>query len=243
MQTTVHESFPPAEALMRDVLRDGAPIAPEYPLVFDEAFAGRVVTAQEDRGGARELRSACAILARDLILPGARLRVGFIGSVVTHPSHRRGGWGREVLARAEEALRGEGCACSMLWADDPGFYEHLGYAPVGTELHYLIDPCLSAVLPSMQRVREGRPDDFAALLRLYTAKPERVERSQEEMSALLSIPEMELLVREDEGRGARGLLVRRAGRGLPFRDPRVGWRSRGRARDGPGPLAAPPRDG
>lgn len=197
MQTTVHQSFPPAESLMRRVLRDGAPIAGEYPLVFGEGFSGRMVTAEEETSVGSELRSACAILVRDLVIREVELRVGFIGSVVTHPDHRKKGWCRRLLERAEAELRDEGCAFSMLWAEDPRYYEPQGYRSVGTELNYLVDPCLSAVLPSLQRVRVGAPADFEALYHLYCEKPERVARTLDEMRTLLAIPEMELLVRED----------------------------------------------
>ena len=51
-----------AEVLMRSVLRDGAEIAGEYPLVFDKRFDGGVVTA----GDEANIVSTCAVLSRRL---------------------------------------------------------------------------------------------------------------------------------------------------------------------------------
>jgi len=62
-----------AEGLMRAVLRDGRDLRPEYPLVFQDGFDGRVVIAHEDEGA---VRSTCATLVRDLVTPRATLRIG-----------------------------------------------------------------------------------------------------------------------------------------------------------------------
>ncbi|MDP6955772.1 MAG: GNAT family N-acetyltransferase, partial [Planctomycetota bacterium] len=99
----------------------------EYPLLFDCDGADSLVWAEE--GGVT--LSACGIQTRELVVPGERLRVGLIGSVATDPAARGQGLAGHVLTRAEQVLRGRACLFSLLWADDPAFYEPRGYRLVG----------------------------------------------------------------------------------------------------------------
>jgi len=73
--------------LMQRVLRDGEPLAPEYPLVFRDEFPGRVIAL----GEGEEVRSACAVLTREFLIDGERVRGGLIGSVSTDPEWRHQG--------------------------------------------------------------------------------------------------------------------------------------------------------
>ncbi len=196
MKVMVHESCAPAEELMRAVLRDGEPIAPEYPLVFDERFEGRLVATAESQGG---VLSACAILPRELILPQARFRAGLIGSVATDPAHRRRGLAAETLDAAERELAARGCVLTLLWADEGSFYRNRGYVPVGTELDFLVTSDLAPLLPDPDGVRAMRPEDARVIHDLYATHPARVDRSAAETEALLAGPGIECLVLEHEG--------------------------------------------
>ncbi|MFT5048699.1 MAG: GNAT superfamily N-acetyltransferase [Chlamydiales bacterium] len=199
MDTTAQKELSRAEALMSTDPRSTEPLSEDYPLVFGEHAPGSVITVDEEVDGEVQVRAVCGILVRELIVPGARLRVGLIGSVMTDAEHRGQGWGRLLLDKAEEALRNEGCICSMLWADDAAFYDSLGYSAVGTEYDYVLDAALSAILPSMQGVREMRDDDVVAIQRLQSARAVRVERSLDEMRLLLQMPGVQVLVHEHEG--------------------------------------------
>lgn len=196
MNLAVHASSPAAEALMSEVLRGGGPIAVEYPLVFESRFAGRIVALESD---ARSVLSACAILTRDLVVPGGRFRVGLIGSVVTDPDHRGRGYASEVLASGEDELAGAGCVCSLLWADDAGYYARRGYVPVGAEDVFVLAPDHASLFPPSQGVRPAAPPDAPALHALYRGHSARVDRSLEEARALFAAPGMTTLVVEREG--------------------------------------------
>jgi hypothetical protein len=94
---------------MERVLRAGAPIAPEYPLVFAGAENAAFVV-DEDGGAAL---SACALLERNLIVRGHTIRAGLIGSVATDPLGRRQGRCARVLAAAEEELARRGALLAI----------------------------------------------------------------------------------------------------------------------------------
>lgn len=179
---------------MERVLRGGASLAEEYPLVFGARAAGELETL-EDEG---EVRAACALLVRDLVCGHDRLRVGLIGSVCTHEEHRRRGLGRRLLERAETRLAELGCTLAVLWADDPGWYERQGWRAGGCEILHALDEGALRPLASdaAARVRAAAPDDFAALHRLYAAHTTRVDRTLGESRALLGGPGVDTLVLE-----------------------------------------------
>ncbi len=179
-----------AIALMEQVLRGGESMAPEYPLVFDARFPGRVLAIEE--GGV--VVSACAALVRDFFVSGLTLRVGLIGSVATHPEHRGRGLATELLGRAERALAHDGCWLALLWADDPVFYDARGWKPVGCEHDFVLESWQEGRLCGASGIRAAGPDDWSAIHRLYTLQRERVDRSIDETRALLAGPGIETLV-------------------------------------------------
>ncbi len=179
-----------AIALMEQVLRDGQPLAAEYPLVFDTRFPGRVM-AIEEQG---QVVSACAALVRDFLVGPHTLRVGLIGSVATHPDHRGRGLATELLGAAERALAQDGCWLALLWADDPVFYDERGWTPVGCEFDFVLESWQQGRLCGANGIRAAGPDDWAAIHRLYSLHRERVERSVDETRALLAGPGIETLV-------------------------------------------------
>lgn len=182
-------ALPGVRALIEAVMRGGASVAAECPLVFEgplgAARQGRLVALAE---GGRP-RSACAILPRDCVVGDRRLRLGLIGYVVTAPEARGRGLARRVLAAAEDALRARGCVASLLWPDDAAFYERLGYRAVGAELDFELDPASLSALPRWAAVRPLDPRaDADAVHALAMERPIRVERTVEETRALLATP-------------------------------------------------------
>jgi len=176
--------------LMTAVLRPNGDLASEYPLVFDENGPGRIHVLAE---GGRVL-SACAVLERELVHPGGRTRVGFIGSVSTHPDARGRGLATQLLDCVEEELRASGCEHSMLWADDPGFYARRGYALDGDETDFLVDRIPSDLIMEELSVRPPEAGDEEKIHEFYTWHGARVERSPEETTRLLSCPRMRVLL-------------------------------------------------
>lgn len=196
MSVTIRDTAAHAEDLMRTVLRDGAPIAEEYPLVFRPEFPGRVVTLEEPGLG---VLATCALLVREARVGQTRFRLGLIGSVATDPEHRGQGHASHVLTRAEEEAARAGCVCTLLWADEPGFYERRGYSPMGTEIDAVITAADLPALPDPTRVREARPEDTPRLHELYTGHEARLERSLAETLAMFTTPGMLTLVRTEDG--------------------------------------------
>ncbi|MCP3914845.1 MAG: GNAT family N-acetyltransferase [bacterium] len=207
MNLTIDSASRSAEDLMRSVLREGEEIADEYPLVFDDRFDGRIVTARDDE----ELLSTCAFLVRELVIGPSRVRVGLIGSVATDPEHRRQGHGSQVLLKAEEELARRGCVFSLLWADEPQYYAGRGYVPIGAELNYVIHPEQASLLPDCDSARLAQPDDIERIHALYLAHSARVERSFDETRALLAGPGIETLVTERAGRAVAYSCLGRGG--------------------------------
>ena len=193
-----------ARALIERVLRDGTSIEAEYPLVFappgsdassSNERASAIATAEVD--GA--VRAACTLLVRDLVTPVATLRVGLIGSVATEEEFRGRGLARAVLGAAEDELRARGCIATLLWADEPAFYERLGYRALGAEHDFMLPIDVAAKLPEPIGVRERESRDDASIHALYSRHRERVAREPAETAALLRCPSMETLVREHDG--------------------------------------------
>jgi GNAT superfamily N-acetyltransferase len=194
--TSMRSTTGSARALIRLVLGKDRDLAREYPLVFDENARGEIISIEVEG----EVRSACALLERELALPDVRVRAGFIGSVVTHPDFRGRGLASRVLARAEKTLAERGAIVAILWGDDQGFYARRGYRPFGAEVDFAISHDVASQLPEPVGVRAFDIEDAHALHDLYAAHPERVTREREETRALLGAPDMEVLVCERWGK-------------------------------------------
>lgn len=195
MILSLEEHCPPAEALMDRVLRGGASIAREYPLLFDQRFDGRLVALHEED----EIASTCGILVREFVAGDARIKGGLIGSVATAETRRGRGFATRLLIEAEARLQLEGCGFVVLWANDAEFYLKRGYGPIGREIDLVLPVELLRGLETADGVREMQPDDAADVHALYAANAERVERSADETAALLDCPEMHKLVIERDG--------------------------------------------
>ena len=179
-----------ALALLARVLPGGSTLRDEYPLAFDPRFGGRVVALEEEG----TVRSACVVLPRDFVCGSVTVRIGLIGSVATDPSWRGRGCMTRLLDRAEHELAGEGCALALLWANEPAVYASRGYAPFGHEVDYLAAEPMLTRLPALSGIRDATADDVEGIHALYGRHSERVDRSIDETRALLSCPDMDVLV-------------------------------------------------
>ncbi|HED65205.1 MAG TPA: GNAT family N-acetyltransferase [Planctomycetes bacterium] len=195
MNLTLEASSQTAESMMAHVLRGEGTLVQEYPLVFHPKFPGRVVCMSEGE----DVRSACAILARDFVVGKTTIRGGMIGSVATHEDWQSHGLGTRILVEAEAALQIEGCGFALLWAQSPEFYLQRGYGPIGREFDITIDREAAARLPEPNGVRPFEPNDVSSLHALYQSHSQRVVRSEEETAALLGCPKMTCLVAERGG--------------------------------------------
>ncbi|MBM3977010.1 MAG: GNAT family N-acetyltransferase [Planctomycetes bacterium] len=162
---------------------------PDSPLVLAAADDRNLLSIEEEG----VVKSACAVLERTFICSDERLRVGLIGTVSTAPGERGRGRASRLLERAELELRSRGCAIALLWAEDPRFYHARGWRPIGAEDDYLLPPTLASRLPRMD-VRTATAADAPRLHELANAHPTRVERSVDEMRALLACRGMQTRV-------------------------------------------------
>ncbi|MEL6430144.1 MAG: GNAT family N-acetyltransferase [Planctomycetota bacterium] len=181
--------------LMERVLRDGRPMAAEYPLVFGPNATGEIEVAEADGRPA----SACAWLRRDLVTPDATIPAAFVGSVATEDSARGQGLGTEVVDRAIARASDEGAAIALLWADDPLWYQSRGWIPFGTERVHAVEDAWAFLLPDPTDVRSGSAADAAGIHALYEQHPSRVARTEDETRALLGVPAMRITVCERDG--------------------------------------------
>ncbi|MEW6745880.1 MAG: GNAT family N-acetyltransferase [Planctomycetota bacterium] len=101
----------------------------QYPLVLGRANWHRVrIVTEADR-----VVSAAVAWPSVCRLAGARIKVGFVSNVATHPGHRGRGLATMAVRACEDVLRDEGCVFAVLWSADTKFYGHLGYVEAGTE--------------------------------------------------------------------------------------------------------------
>lgn len=185
-----------AEQIMWDALRNGRDFANEYPLVFGENSGAKIVTTENTSG---QIASTCAALLRTLKVGTTSIPVGFIGSVATRDEDRGQGYASDVLHKAETWLAEQGALMAVLWANDAAFYERRGYLPMGTEYDFIIEREHADLLPEPTSVRRAELGDFEAIHRLYRSNPNRVERTLDETRQLMTVPDMNLLVRERHG--------------------------------------------
>jgi len=189
---TIGGATPEAREVMANALRGKPGFDHEYPMIFGKGARGRVVSLSEDDA----VRSACAMLVRDMRCPEARLRLGLIGSVATEAAARGRGHAGRVLAHAEAELAERGCLASLLWADDESFYEAHGYQRVGAEEDFLLERALRPHLGPTDAVRPACANDAAAIHQLYRGHSRRTIRSSAETRALLDGPGMRVFVHE-----------------------------------------------
>lgn len=200
--------------LLRPGGAGGGDLCAEYPLAFATVGPGEVVSLEENG----ETRAACAILRREFAYGDGRVPLGLIGSVVTHPDHRKQGWMSRLLDRAEARLSEQGCEHALLWAEEPAVYRSRGYRSFGWEVLHIVNPVREPIDrggpgprdPGGPRNRPMLPTDVAAIHALYGRHPERCLRSEEETRALLGAPKMTSMVRTD---GERVLAYALVGRG------------------------------
>lgn len=207
--TSVAQRARRALDLIGAVHADAAAAGGDSPLVLAMRDERNLMTVE----AGDEVVSACAVLERTFVVDGEHLRVGLIGAVSTAAAHRGRGFASRLLEAAERELAARGCALALLWAEDPRFYHLRGWRPIGAEDDYLLPPMLSPRLPRVV-ARDARAGDAARLHELAGAHPTRVERTREEMQALLGCRGMRVRVALD---GERITAYTCCGRGRDLR--------------------------
>ncbi len=195
MNVLLTDKHASARALIDQVHQVGDSLENEYPLVFGEGAPGRLIAV----GTEEEVRSACALLVRRFRIGEHDCKGGQIGSVSTHADWRSKGYATRMLIEAEAQLQAEGCAFALLWADDAEYYIGRGYAPMGTEMDFVVTESDVLKFPHPQGARSSSAEDVSAIHDLYLRHHHRVDRSLGETTALLDCPGMETFVLERDG--------------------------------------------
>lgn len=171
------------------------PVRDEYPSVFRAVPGGESLYIKEGD----EIISHVAILDREFQHPLIRMKVGLIGSVITHHNHRGKGLATQLIEQACLELKRRGCVIGLLWSDQVDFYLPLGFHRSGREQDLRFSPKLKMGNPG-----DVRPMDFAKdahfIWRLYQKQNCRLDRSLEEQKKLLKIPNAKVFVTEKEGK-------------------------------------------
>ena len=79
-----------------------------------------------------ELRACAWTTERTILIGGREARVGGVRGVMTHPDHRRRGYGTAVMERAREIVRSRDVELALLFSSVMAvpFYEKLGWRKV-----------------------------------------------------------------------------------------------------------------
>ncbi len=148
-------------------------LRPESAWSIAEEYPGAISTANMAHIRAYDLNGdiVSAVVTRVQLVksPFGYLRVGLIGSVVTHPKHRGQGYSQSLLKQAIEDLRNMGCDLAMLWTDSYDFYRKLGFELAGYEVTVFVDrPLVGAQVGPISGV-----DGAAAATSGSTSDPSR----------------------------------------------------------------------
>lgn len=169
--------------------RSGFSIAQEYPSVFGEFPGGESLFIEKNE----EIVSHVGIVVREYRFEEIRFKVGLIGSVATTFLCRGEGFASILIREAVARLKALGCVLAVLWSDKPDFYAPLGFFRGGQENDYLFS--VDSVPLVEEIAREGVSEKEAhKIWRLYQKHQSRLDRSLEEMKALLMIPNVRLFV-------------------------------------------------
>ncbi|MEX0749455.1 MAG: GNAT family N-acetyltransferase [Dehalococcoidia bacterium] len=108
------------------------------------------------------------VFARTMLVRGAPVRAGGIGSVATLPQHEGSGYATVLLYDAIQEMHRLGMVVAYLFTDRVSFYERVGFRVV-EQPGFRVRPQEAAATPvdGIYAIRPVEPDDVASLLRIY----------------------------------------------------------------------------
>ncbi len=109
------------------------------------------------------------IFARRMLVRGAPVAAGGIGSVATRPDARGNGIATALLRDAIAQMRREGMAVSFLFTGIPAFYERLGYRVVRQPEFTIARNDVLARAGAPARIRTAAPGDLPQLASIYNS--------------------------------------------------------------------------
>lgn len=164
-------------------------IEKEYPSLFGDVPGGESLFIEREGN----IVSHVGTLVREYRYIESRFKVGLIGSVATNFHYRGEGLASLLIKEAVTRLKSQGCVIAILWSDKPEFYSPLGFYRAGQEKDFQFS--IESVTESPEVSREGVSEvEVHKIWRLYQKHAGRVDRSLEEMKALLNIPNTRIFV-------------------------------------------------
>ncbi len=178
---------------------EGGDMAAEFAYYLNERNAPHLRVYVEDG----EVLAHCGYRLSDVLIFGAKVRVGCIGAVCTHPDRRGEGLGTQLFVDCLEAMKAEGADFAMI-SGGRGLYTRLEAVNVGrdTEFTFRADPV--GDWEADVEVAPAAARDAAGLAALYRAEPIRFLRPPAEWADIVA-------GRWCMNRPARLFSIRRAG--------------------------------
>jgi predicted N-acetyltransferase YhbS len=96
----------------------------------------------------------------------ARLHVGGVAAVCTHPDYRKQGYSSSVLQDALAFMTEQGAHLALLNGIS-NYYDRFGFSPVWPDYYLETDSATAAALEAPLKLRDVRPADIPAMAALY----------------------------------------------------------------------------
>jgi N-acetylglutamate synthase-like GNAT family acetyltransferase len=212
------EEHSSAMQLLNSVLRPNGPsdILKEYPLALG---TGNIENMRVMVQGKKVLSHA-AIYFSTLLSGNLAFKVGVIGSVATHPEHRRQRLGSAIIRDSIRIMEEAGCHLSVLWTQRKDFYRSFGYESAGQEYLFSVKPSEFRHISTDCKVVDYSPEHLPAVIEIHNRETLRTERAQEEWQAYLGIPKTRILLALRNGKATAYAVM---GKGEDFRRCILEW--------------------
>jgi GNAT superfamily N-acetyltransferase len=155
----------------------------EFPLLFSDQNLPHIFIAK-DSG---QIVSHVAAYVTDLLIPGLKIRTGFLGAVATHPDFREKGHASKVLEALEDQLIRESVEMILI-SGNRNLYLRRGFREMGKSMFFEIAGEEEEGLIPVE-IEPLTPDLFQEVCHLYWAEDVRFRRTETDFSTLLQVHE------------------------------------------------------
>ncbi len=161
-------------------------ILTDFPLVFAPSNRCNCRIIVEDG----LVVSHAALWERELVVDSARLKVGMIVVVATHPDYRLHGYATSLMRDLQATMHDENYDMGILWTGVPDFYRRLGWETV-TPRGWIVE-IASARLPIANEVvsRYDEAQHLNGIIALHEQEHVKFTRSWGDYATLLALPKM-----------------------------------------------------
>jgi GNAT superfamily N-acetyltransferase len=158
-------------------------IRAEYPIALAPGNLANIRIIEEEH----EYVSHAVLKPTLVKTPIGILKIGAIGSVVTHERFRKQGYSRQVIEECVQLAQQQSCDFAILWTDLYEFYRKFGFELAGTELSFRMEQTLTVAPQPFKFLKTNRVDP-TAIYRLYNQHSVNSVRTIDEIRKYLEIP-------------------------------------------------------